>query len=868
MLQGRQVTFPRGKRKERRKANLGTNRTARTGAKTRKLRVNEMENGEMMGRSMRRFSCLLGLALLLAACTKAETSKELPPSTFKVDSGLHPRIVEIPGLDDGPPRSVATMIDTNGTQSEFVQNELIIVTDDESALTAFLSRWQGQVLDSVNPAEANIAGVKPFYLVRVMAPTADTGTLAADLKELVPDARGDFTMGSQEGLDLFGVMAQEGVAGATLTPNWVMLPQGLEVGPTNEGPIGTVASGKAPPGGAPTYTADVNSWPYMQAGGPQDIGVTTAWRALSLANRLGNRINIAVFDGGFKQNSDFPNTLNFGGWEKENPANCGGSPCPWHGTGTASAAFAEVGNSYGAAGPAGPIANRIVVQSPYDLWSVIKYPFELIQTAAARPKIINLSATFVLPAVPAAAAQPALSAFSLLLRLADVLVVAAAGNDGLNLDDRDCFIACWYKRTAFPCELDNVLCVGGMDWGSRNKASFSNYGRNVDIFGPGYVWVVDAAVLNQATLASGTSQASPFVAGIAGLVWAANPSLSTGQVEEILLNTAHRSNGPKVVRAVNAAAAVGTALGNVPPTIRLRANPVSVGLRQEVQLYSLAVTPGPNNLFSVYDLDLEQSTYNVTVRITSDRDTSVNRFHAFQTLGRRTLTITATDQAGASSQAFLTVDVTNTPPTITNVTAPDSVGLGEGWAPITPVIATDANEPTGRLNCDRVRWSVQGNDLPSPSTGCDTFVVFSEQGPRQVTITATDPDGAASTRTLTVNVGPRPAQIKPSVSGFKVRDAKNKELQTLVTLDGFRSQCPLVATATLYNPDDAPVDLSWTLDNGTQLMSDYLRYLDGGRQVEVLCGSLNAGRYFLQLFVGSGKAKKSFTFDLDPIPPR
>jgi serine protease len=811
------------------------------------------------------------LPLMLAACQPDTTKPDLPLSTVVVDTSVKPALPQLEGINGGPPRTVTSMTDQNGTQADFVQNELIIVTSDQSGLNAFVARWQGKILDSINPADVGITGAKPMYLVQVSAPAADTGKLTADLKTLVPDARGDFKMGSQEGLNLFGVLGKEEAAGATLSPNWIMKPSGLEGGPVNEGAVGTVASGKAPASGAPTYSPDVNTWPYMQDGGPMDIGVPRAWRALSLAGKIGNKVNMAVFDGGFKPNDDLVGALILGGANKENPANCGGSPCPWHGTGTASAAFGIADNGYGAAGPAGPIANRILVQSPYDVWSSIKFPFQLMATAVVRPRIMNISATFILPAVPAGVVKVALSAFTAALRLAGVLVVAAAGNDGLNLDDRDCFIVCWYKRTAFPCELGNVLCVGGLDWNNRNRAGGSNYGHNVDIFGPYYVWVTDANMLNQATLESGTSLASPFVAGVAGLVMAANPNLSAGEVEDVLVGTAHRNNGPDVGRAVNAAAAVLNVLGNVPPTIRLRANPIEVGLRQKTFLYSKSTQPASNVLFSVYDLDLESDAYNVSVRVTSDRDNigagSID--HTFLTPGIRTLTITATDKGGLSSQAFQTLNVVNTPPSITNITAPTEIGLAEGWSPVTPVIATDPNEASGTLGCDRVRWSVQGSDLLQNSSGCDNFVVFSEQGPRTVTITATDSEGAVGTKVMTVNVGPRPAQIKPSVRGFVVQDSAGNVVQDRITLD--RKQCPLLATTDLYNPDNAPVDLSWSLDDGTYFHLDALQDLEAGRKVQVNCGALEAKRYFLQLFLVTttpSSAKKRFTFDMPIIGPK
>ncbi len=815
---------------------------------------------------------LLAMAVLLAGCGKgSQNPPELPLSTFVVDTGIQPRLIEIPGVDGGPARQVVALQDENGTQTEFVVDELVLVTDDEAQLQQFLTRWQGEVVDEVDPTALGLAGMSASYLVRVTAPAADVEKLGAALKRAVPGARSDLKLSSQAALDLFALFVDQADGGLKVSPNWVSLPQGLEGGPNNEGATGT--SNVRPGGVAPTYQPDANTWPYMRSGGAMDIGVVAAWRTLSLANRLGNRIGVAILDGGFLDNQDIGGAVVYGGFGVENPALCSGNPCPWHGTGSAAAAFASVGNGYGAAGPGGPVANRILVQSPSDIWTVLTYPIKL-GGALSSARIINISASLVLPATAAALAEGPLALLSAGLRAAGYLVVAAAGNDNLNMDDRDCFIACWYKRSAFPCELGNVLCVGATDYADRNRAPFSNYGRLIDIYGPGYVWVPNPEDLANASLVSGTSLASPFVAGVAALVWAANPSLSPGQVEEILVQTAHTSNGPNVGRVVNAARAVKTAVGNAPPVIRVRPGPLEVGLRLPVTLFSRSQQPTGAAFFSVYDEDMDSNVATVEVRVVSDRDGLIywdghiyeGVGDGFKTPGPRTLTVTATDPAGASSTAVLTVNVVNTPPTVTNITAPATIGLAEGWAPVKPVIAVDPNEPGGRLPCSRVTWLVQGNDLLQSGTGCDNFVVFSEMGTRTVTIIATDPEGASAMEVLTVEVGPRPAQIPPSVSGFVVRDQDGKELEDRTNV--IATQCPLRATATIYNPDDMAVNLSWVLDDGTRLV-DNISYPTppDWSVIEISCAGLEYSRmHFISLFVGSGTAKKVFAFRAPPVP--
>ena len=66
---------------------------------------------------------------------------------------------------------------------------------------------------------------------------------------------------------------------------------------------------------------------------------------------------------------------------------------------------------------------------------------------------------------------------------------------------------------------------------------------------------------------SGTSFSSPFAAGVAALVWAADPTQSASDVEDVLLANAKASPDASVGRAIDALSAVRSVLGNVPPTI-------------------------------------------------------------------------------------------------------------------------------------------------------------------------------------------------------------------------------------------------------------------------------------------------------------
>ncbi|WP_299680133.1 S8 family peptidase [uncultured Dokdonia sp.] len=121
----------------------------------------------------------------------------------------------------------------------------------------------------------------------------------------------------------------------------------------------------------------------------------------------------------------------------------------------------------------------------------------------------------------------------------DVLIVNAAGNEGLNLDDAS-------NRVYPNDQLDNTtemsdtfMTIGALDdtYGSQMVASFSNYGKsNVDIFAPGeHIW--STTPNNNYEFKGGTSMAAPNVAGIAAMLRSYYPKLKASRIKQIIINS-------------------------------------------------------------------------------------------------------------------------------------------------------------------------------------------------------------------------------------------------------------------------------------------------------------------------------------------
>jgi serine protease len=104
-----------------------------------------------------------------------------------------------------------------------------------------------------------------------------------------------------------------------------------------------------------------------------------------------------------------------------------------------------------------------------------------------------------------------------------VLIIAAAGNGG-------------NSAYSYPASYKYVMSVAAVS-SNKAKASFSQFNDQVEIAAPG-VGVKSTLPNDQYASWSGTSMATPHVAGVAALVWSHFPNCSNMQIREALIASA------------------------------------------------------------------------------------------------------------------------------------------------------------------------------------------------------------------------------------------------------------------------------------------------------------------------------------------
>ncbi|WP_042374263.1 type VII secretion-associated serine protease mycosin [Streptacidiphilus neutrinimicus] len=111
---------------------------------------------------------------------------------------------------------------------------------------------------------------------------------------------------------------------------------------------------------------------------------------------------------------------------------------------------------------------------------------------------------------------------------ADVVVVAAAGNEGLD-------------KPTYPAAIPGVIGVGASDRNDERADGFSETGRSVSVAAPG-VDIVSTVPGGGQCVDNGTSFAAPYVAGVAALLREEYPKWSQAEIAARIEQTAIRTD--------------------------------------------------------------------------------------------------------------------------------------------------------------------------------------------------------------------------------------------------------------------------------------------------------------------------------------
>ena len=197
-----------------------------------------------------------------------------------------------------------------------------------------------------------------------------------------------------------------------------------------------------------------------------------------------------------------------------NPADCHG-----HGTHVAGTA---AGTTHGVAKNARIVPIRVLDCQGSGAWDVIIRGVDWVTANAAKPAVANMS-------LGGTGTQTSLENAVKRSIASGVTYALAAGNNGAD--------ACGFT----PARVPEAITVGNSTTTDSRYTGTgaSNYGTCLDIFAPG-TSVVSASHNSDTGTATmtGTSMASPHVAGAAALYLAANPSATPQQVRDALVNNA------------------------------------------------------------------------------------------------------------------------------------------------------------------------------------------------------------------------------------------------------------------------------------------------------------------------------------------
>jgi len=733
--------------------------------------------------ALARSACVVLMAgAILLSAARCRTNRPSAVS-FTIDPALSSPTYPTTVKSEGQERKVGFAQGPDGTVEAFVLDEVMIRAETPEELSAFLEKYGGTVIrdGSVSdlPPDLFVTNIERsnWYLVRV-------DLNKTSLKDLPTNAEaggiaGNIVFSSEDAVRLASIIARQAPDGAW--PNLLIRAETI-----SEHPTAVDSNGK------PTSFLDFETFFWMTeddnplVAGDQglSIGVVHAWEYLAYKNIppvpppgggsvFFSPVRVAVIDGGFALdtstgvpllgNVDYFNSFNAplqwdendddsrAGGASDLPLEGGGNSA-WHGQGAFGVCCAAERNQFGGAGIGGPVAQPILIRTGKTLYSLADSIYKAGNMGASVISASLAAEHGVLSIIADTFWDNRIGDSVIACTRVGVVVVAGAGNAGRDLDD---------DVSILPCELLDVLCVGSI---KRDTTTRHNFGNNVAISAPEGVLstvtpesvAIDSDDLGRNELAefSGTSCATPFVAGVVALMKAADPTLNLKRVTQILQSTSNPSTDARVPKGyVDAYRAVRTVVSNEPPTVQITqpSTGQTIGWKNQPFFRTLYADPevDPTDVTAINRFHGE-----VVIRSNIDgelcRDSSLpydcTSTRTELTLGQHTITATAIDPFEGTATHQITVRVVNRPPQpdLVKPLATDSL-----FSHIPVKFEAFVPDPDETISDAQIVWS---SSLDGPLGDGIELLKTLTAGSHTITLTATDGKGLSSTDQVNITV--------------------------------------------------------------------------------------------------------------------